>query len=111
MHTQLCLLQEFPSETANAVLPPFFSLLLHRVYHTPSGISRLVRRDRLRYLCSYCIASQTFKAWYEKKASVVREKEAEIEAARRKRGAMTGREIFAEVCYVVNIEVSFRHVV
>jgi hypothetical protein len=32
---------------------------------------------------------------------VVREKEAEIEAARRKRGAMTGREIFAEVSLLV----------
>lgn len=44
-----------------------------------------------------CAALQTFKKWYEKKADAMREKERAAEEARRKRGAMTGREIFAEV--------------
>ena len=53
-------------------------------------------RRLLTHRPSHC-AAQTFKGWADKKAQAKRDAESEKEAARRKKGVLTGREIFAEV--------------
>lgn len=93
-------------------LPPGYVLksqmkeLLEAEKAAMPSVEEQIEEERAAVDAKTPITEQTFKAWYEKKASVVREKEAEIEAARRKRGAMTGREIFAEEGFVAEEDFS-----
>lgn len=49
------------------------------------------------FLMSLCHSVQSFSAWKEWKAKSARKKQETVEAERRRKGILTGREIFSEV--------------
>mmetsp|Transcript_675 Transcript_675/g.1960 ORF Transcript_675/g.1960 Transcript_675/m.1960 type:complete len:411 (-) Transcript_675:102-1334(-) len=93
-------------------LPPGYVLksqmkeLLEAERAAQPSVEEQIEEERAAVDAKTPITEETFKQWFEKKAGAIRAKEREVEEARRKRGALTGREIFAEEGFVAEDDLS-----